>query len=511
MLQLPPGRAVRSILCSSIFVALAALAVAPGQVSAPVTAQEPPLIRFEASDTVRWRATLQALQDGLPYVPGELLVRFNPDADPGEHARALSVLRTDVRASNVRWIGDVVHLHGLGDVDPVRAAEDLQRQPEVIYAQPNYIRPLKSRPNDPNYAQQWHFDAIDLPRAWDINPGGRDDVIVAVLDSGLSTTTATFGFRIWNGEAFQVFGVPFAQIEDFDHARVRRGREFAFGLQWITPSGENLVFDADGHGSHVAGTIAQQTNNGIGFAGVAHATTILPVKVCWSYWDLQLALGAEGSRGFAPADFNGCDDSAIVEGLRYAADNGARVINMSLGGEPPAPALEEALEYAVSRGAFVSIAAGNEALEGNPTSYPAAYAPDIDGVVAVGAVTRASTRARYSNFGPYVELVAPGGDGAAQANAVWQMAPDQDDLAFELLSPRFDRFQSLGINGTSMAAPHVAGVAALLYSQGITNPAAIEAALKRFARDLGPAGRDDEYGHGVVDARAALRGLGVVR
>jgi serine protease len=91
------------------------------------------------------------------------------------------------------------------------------------------------------------------------------------------------------------------------------------------------------------------------------------------------------------------------------------------------------------------------------------------------------------------------------------MTTNQADLNPFLLSPRFDRYVERGLQGTSMAAPHVAGVAALLYSQGITNPAAIEAALKRFARDLGPPGCDDEYGYGLVDARAALRGLGVVR
>lgn len=506
-MQYPIPRLRRYVLTAAIAVLLPAFAML---LASRPRAQEPELIQFKPSGAARAAALMAALENNLPYLPGELLVRFKSGAEPRDHAHALTTLRTDIRPDNAEWIGDVLHLNGLGDIDPVRASRDLAVQPEVLYAQPNYIRPLRSVPNDTNYSQQWHLDAINMVPAWDINPGGRADVVVAVLDSGLTTTTDTFSFRIWNGRAFQIFGVPFAKALDFDHARVRTGREFVDG-EWTTSRGDVLLFDADGHGSHVAGTIAQQTNNASGFAGIAYGTTILPLKVCWSYWDLQLALGADGIRGFAPPDFGGCPDDAQVEALRYAADNGAKVINMSLGGAGAAPAVADALRYAVNRGAFVSIAAGNEALEGNPTSYPAAYAPTINGVVAVGAVDRSLTRASYSNFGSYLELVAPGGDGSSSATQVWQVAPVQSDLFFDLLSPRFDRYEPWGISGTSMSAPHVAGVAALLYSQGITNPAAIEAALKRFARDLGPTGRDDEYGYGLIDARATLRGLGVAR
>jgi serine protease len=199
----------------------------------------------------------------------------------------------------------------------------------------------------------------------------------------------------------------------------------------------------------------------------------------------------------------------VLEGIRYAADNGAKVLNMSLGGTQPVAAYLDALRYAVERGTFVAIAAGNSAEEGNPTSYPAAYAAQIDGVVSVGATKRGEQRASYSNHGAYVELAAPGGGCDAADDRIFQVYPNEDDLAIG--PPRFNRYVGKGICGTSMAAPHVAGVAALLYSQGITNPAAIEAALKRFARDLGPAGRDDEYGYGQIDARAALRGLGVAK
>ena len=474
------------------------------------TQQSEPIL-VDVQDVARLTGLLQARENGLPYMPGELLVRFKPGAEPRQQASVLRLLRAEVTPQNTEWIGDVLHLKRLGDVDPVRASERLRAQPEVAYAQPNYIRPLNSLPDDTRYIQQWQFETMNIPSAWDINPGGRADVVVAVLDSGLTTTANTFQFRIWNGRAFQLFPVPFTKAMDFDHARVREGREFAFDWRWVTPSGAPLLFDASGHGSHVAGTIAQQTNNALGFAGVAYATTILPLKVCWSYWDVQLALGADGIRGFADPDSNGCPDDAQVKALRYAADNGARVINMSLGGPGATPAVAEALRYAVERGAFIAMSAGNSGDRGNPTNYPAAYAPSIDGAVAVGSVSRGLTRARYSSFGPYVELVAPGGDGGPSANDIWQMAPMENDLAFELLSPRFDRYQAQGMSGTSMAAPHVAGVAALLYSQGITNPAAIEAALRRFSRDLGPAGRDDEYGYGLIDARAALRGMGVTR
>jgi subtilase family protein/fervidolysin-like protein len=266
----------------------------------PIGAQEAEPIAFEVLHPDRIKSLSEAFANKLPYIPGELLVRFKPGAEPRQQASALRVLRTDVRPENGRWIGDLLHLKGLSEIEPVHAAEMLRRQPEVLYAQPNFIRPFKAVPNDVNYTQQWHFDAINLPRAWDINAGGRAEVVVAVLDSGLTTTTHTFQFRIWNGRFFQFFPIPFARTVDFDHTRVRQGREFAFDWRWTTTGGEQILFDADGHGSHVAGTISQQTNNDVGFAGIAYSTTLLPLKVCWSYWDVQLFFSASGIAGFAP-------------------------------------------------------------------------------------------------------------------------------------------------------------------------------------------------------------------
>jgi len=328
-----------------------------------------------------------------------------------------------------------------------------------------------------------------------------------VIDTGFTATTVTPVFSLWTGGAFEAVGIPFGANPDLSSARVARGRDFIF---WDGP-----VLDTVGHGTHVAGTALQETNNGVGLAGVAYRATLMPLKACLGYWEIQILTSALGIPGFvSPFVTGGCSDAAIVEAIRYAADQGAEVINISLGSPLPAPAIREALVYAVGRGSFVAVAAGNGFDAGNPVEYPAAYAPDIDGVVAVGAVGPSRARAFYSATGRHVELVAPGGDNRAAGTAglVYQTGLRTSDAdPFTVIRPRFDRYMEVPQQGTSMAAPHVAGAAALLAAQGITSPAAIEAALKAFATDLGPAGRDDEHGHGLIDPRRALRGLGIAR
>ena len=173
----------------------------------------------------------------------------------------------------------------------------------------------------------------------------------------------------------------------------------------------------------------------------------------------------------------------------------------------------------MSRGAFVAVAAGNDFETGNRVERLAEFAPQIDGMVAVGAVGRDRQRAYYSNTGSYLELAAPGGNSrvGGTTGEILQQTLDFDLVETYLRgpaqfrAPRFDSFAYEFLQGTSMATPHVAGFAALLIQQGITSPAAIEAAMKRFATDLGAAGRDDEYGHGLINPRASLRGLGLAR
>jgi serine protease len=206
--------------------------------------------------------------------------------------------------------------------------------------------------------------------------------------------------------------------------------------------------------------------------------------------------------------------------VRYAADNGAKVLNMSIGRSgPPAPVVQEAINYAVSRGAFVVVAAGNEFEQGNPVERLAEFAPQIAGMVSVGAIGRDRSRSFYSSTGSYVELAAPGGNsrvGGTEGN-ILQQTYDFDLVdtfmrgPAQYRAPRFDAFAYQFLQGTSMAAPHVSGFAALLIQQGITDPAAIEAAMKRYATDLGAPGRDNEFGYGLINPRASLRGLGLAK
>jgi serine protease len=471
-----------------------------------VAAQRAPRPAFLTTPEQRAAIELAAVR-GLNYVPGEVIVKFRVGTTVAGQARALDALRSRPLPERLQWIAErTARLRVEGDTDSPAIAASLTRQPEVEYAHPNWLLTRNVIPNDTGYAaQQWNLPAINMPGAWDVNPGGAG-ITVAVIDTGMTSVTETYTFKTWDGEAIVSDAMPFAISPDFDPARIATGRDFVF---WNGP-----VLDSDGHGTHVAGTVAQTTNNNLGYAGMAYAASVMPLKVCYSFWDVQILRSEAGELGYAPLDAGGCPVSAVTAAIRYAADNGAHVINLSLGGTDPSQAYLDALNYAVGRGVFVAMSAGNEFEDDNPTTYPASYATQVQGAMAVGAVGQSLSRAPYSTTGSFVEIVAPGGNGSdgGSAGLIWQAGlffPDFDPEV--VIFPRFDRYAGIGLQGTSMASPHVAGLAALLMSQGITSPAAVEAVITRTARDLGTKGRDNDFGAGLIEPRAALRGFGVVR
>jgi serine protease len=448
----------------------------------------------------------------LPYVRGSMIVKFKDDAT-----------RTGIAAATAQVAGEIADRSNYADfdivdipmnLDPEAAAAAMRARPDVLYAQPRYLNHAMARPNDTLYPRQWNFPAIDMERAWDIQPGATSDIIVAVLDSGMAFRDITirynsrFSYRLTPGgptyPALGIVNVPFAAAPELGPSgspRFVAPRDFIWG--------DDLPLDLDGHGTHVAGTVGQLTNNNAGVAGMAYNVRLMPVKVIGGLWDEIFGSPFEGT------------DDVVARGVRYAADNGAKVLNMSIGREDggPATAVIDAIRYAISRGCFVIVASGNTGADGNAQNRLAQGASDINGMVAVGAVGRTLDLAFYSTTGPNVELAAPGGDqrqGGPTAGILQQtLDPDMVETYLRPVRqygpPRADVFAYEFFQGTSMATPHVSGFAALLMQQGITNPAAIEAAMEQFATDRGAPGRDNSYGFGLINPRATLRGLGLSR
>src|SRR6266545_5893324 len=406
-------------------------------------------------------AIVQATDRKLDYVPGEVLVRFREGVSAGGQQRALMSLRSKPAATDLRWVGDVAVLRDSFERDATILAAQLNAQPEVLRAEPNYLYRTSATPNDPGFSQrQWNMTALDMPRAWDINPGATDTIIAAVVDTGITSVARSYSFQTWNGRTTQAVLVPFNLNPDFKASRIVGARDLVF---WDGP-----VLDMHGHGTHVASTIGEETNNSLAEAGIAYRVKLMPVKVCVGFWEVQFVMSASGYRGFVPPNVGGCPTSEVAEGIRYAADNGAKVINLSLGGFEPSAIVRDAVAYAVGKGAFIAIAMGNEFEDGNPVGYPAAYAADLDGVMSVGALGRSLVRSFYSNTGPHNEISAPGGDDrdGGTAGMIWQSTIFRTDSnPATVIAPRFDRYAESAFEGTSMAAPHVAGTAALIISQ----------------------------------------------
>ncbi|WP_369934198.1 S8 family peptidase [Xanthomonas tesorieronis] len=414
-----------------------------------------------------------------------------------------------VRAEYVRTLGvgaDLIRLSGkLSKADVDKVVAEIAADPAVKYAQVDVklqrtelpkaaLEQPQLVPNDPLYAQyQWHLSSatggINSPAAWDVSKG--DGVVVAVLDTGILPNHPDVAVNLLQGYDF---------ISDAETSRRPTDDRVPGALDygdWVENDNEcyagSTAEDSSWHGSHVAGTIAEATNNGIGMAGVAPNATVLPVRV----------LGKCGGYLSDIADAITWASGGTVAGVPANA-NPAEVINMSLGGSGTCDTLyQDAINGAVARGTTVVVAAGNSA--GNAANFrPASCA----NVIAVGATRITGGIAYYSNYGAAVDLSGPGGGGSVDGNPggyVWQNGYSG------ATTPTSGAYTYMGLGGTSMASPHVAAVAALVQSAVIAagnaplTPAALETLLKQTARPF-PVSipTSTPIGTGIVDAKAAL-------
>lgn len=316
-----------------------------------------------------------------------------------------------------------------------------------------YLRRDAPAVNDPLYQFQWNLSQVNASAAWRRSTG--KGVTVAVIDTGVAAKTGN---------------------EPKAGRPTKLGRDLE-GATFVAPydfvDDHKYPWDCHGHGTHVAGTIAQTTNNKFGVAGLAYDAQIMPLRV----------LGCSGSGTYAD----------IAEAIRYAADNGADVINMSLGGPIPSAIIQSAINYAHGKGVTIVAAAGNSGQRA--PSYPAAH----ENVIAVAATQFDQSTTFYSQRGPFVDIAAPGGNTQVDQNGDGQ----PDGIMQETLkSGKTDQHDFLLYMGTSMASPHVAAAAALLYATGTTNPDAVERALKSSAL---PKGDAERYGAGILQADGALQ------
>lgn len=399
---------------------------------------------------------------GMDYLPTEVIVKFKPQTTEAaigklnaQHGTTTiytnpvaGFRRLNTSTSKEKTVPDLVELY--------------KNDPNVEYAEPNYIAQAFWIPNDTYYPYQWHlnnslYGGINIEKAWDMERGGQSGIVIAVIDTGVAY------------EDYADQSGKYYQSPDLILTRFTPGYDF---VNKDTHPNDDL-----GHGTHVTGTIAQNTDNRTGTAGIAFNCSIMPIKV----------LGKDGLGTYAD----------IAEGIIYAADNGADVINLSLGGSSDSQTLKNAVAYAFKKGVTIVCAAGNDG-SANKIAYPAAY---DDYCIAVGATRYDETIAPYSNKGNSLDLVAPGGD----LNVDQNKDSYPDGVLQQTFKDTTNNWAYRFYQGTSMAAPHVAGTAALLISRGIAaTPIEVRNVLQATAEDKGTTGWDPKYGYGIVDAHAAL-------
>jgi serine protease len=375
--------------------------------------------------------------DAMPsFLPGQIVVDVRDDlsedaiADLGrEYGLVLRDNSPDIKDDGK------IELTTVDAQTPPELLERLAKDPRVEGVEPQFVYKALFTPNDPKFAEQWHMARVGAEKGWEYACG--EGVTVAVVDTGIAC---------YDDKGFAK-GTDLAGTACVD------------GYNFVSKNA--VAADDQGHGTHVAGTIAQTTNNGIGVAGLAHCAKLMPVKV----------LSGKGWGTMAD----------VAEGIRWAADHGAQVINLSLGSSQKSGVVHKAVQHALAKGVVVVAAAGNS---GGSVGYPAAY----DGVIAVSATDKNDAIAWFSSRGPEVTIGAPG-VGVTQQT---------------ICEAGKNKCEQWGVfNGTSMASPHVAAAAALLVGQGITHPDAVKAALVATAT---PKEDTNLFGAGILEAgRAVVR------
>jgi thermitase len=373
---------------------------------------------------------------GAPYAAGELLVTYDPTASEQDVDQAVE--ESDARVEEELPAPDAQLLSFPEAQDETteaarerelrEAREILERDPDVKYVDYNYLRVAAFAPDDPLFTDesQWNLVKIGAPAAWDTVLGNR--ARVAVVDTGIAADHPDLSGKV--------------------------------AAQKDTINSDKVAEDDNGHGTHVAGTVAAATNNGRGVAAVCPSCKLLIAK---------------------SGDENGLFwDSDVVQGIYWSVDNRAKVINLSLGFPGNSKIVEHAVNYAWQHGIVVVAAAGNDSTD--KPSYPAAY----DKVISVAATDDSDVKADFSNYGK-IDVAAPG-------VGILSTVPISAD-------PDGDGYQAW--DGTSMASPHVAALAGLLAAQGRTAPE-IRRRIEKTAVDLGDAGKDEYYGRGLINAERAV-------
>ena len=400
------------------------------------------------------------------YRPHEVIVKFETATATSTAMHAIA----DAGGQTARRSRDGGHFL-VTLADGLSVPEGVSRfahMPGVAEAEPNglaYATATTFSPNDRLFTRQWHLKMLNAERTWAIQKGDSS-IVIAVLDTGVAYEDRG-AFRRAPDWGSTVFVPGYNVFTNDSHAN-----------------------DDNFHGTHVASTIAEATDNAEGAAGLAFGCALMPVKV----------LDRDGVGSFFD----------IAEGIQYAyrdAPQKAKVINLSLAGDTTSTFLSGVIEDAVRSGVVIVAAAGNE--HRNRVSFPASHPK----VIGVGAVDLRKQRADYSNFGADLDVVAPGGDvdrdddHDGRPDGVLQQTFDPDEAELG----HYDRFAYYYVSGTSQASPHVAALAGLLMRQGITSPAAVQAAIQSTAEDLGAPGRDDTFGYGLIRPVEALSGLGLDR